>query len=160
MDDERYIVYRDIFPKHVAVPWDAVLMYVNATLNDPTVFVIVLVMEDRLLICQNGEGGVLLLLLLLWQGESLKSGQDTSVKTWMSMSHTLHLLIHSAGIMIRRMSLSLVSRVGHPIDLILTHVKHAWRISSQSILAMHYTYLKGCIMRHPPNLLEQFLVIE
>ena len=38
MDDERYIVYRDIFPKHVAVPWDAVLMYVNATLNDPTGF--------------------------------------------------------------------------------------------------------------------------
>ena len=36
MDDERYIVYRDLFPKHVAVDWEAVLMYVNATLNDPT----------------------------------------------------------------------------------------------------------------------------
>ena len=36
MDDERYIIYRDIFPKHVDVTWDSVLMYVNSTLNDPT----------------------------------------------------------------------------------------------------------------------------
>jgi len=36
MDDQRYIFYSDIFPKHVDVPWESVLMYVNATLNDPT----------------------------------------------------------------------------------------------------------------------------
>lgn len=36
MDDTKYIVYRDMFPKHSEVSWDAILMYVNSTLNDPT----------------------------------------------------------------------------------------------------------------------------